>query len=208
MSDGLGTPPYKRVGYGAPENGPAPRERPGPGNGGTRSDATPTLFTVAEVARLWRDAMRDKSYRAFPIGLEAGHYLRAKRKRLTASSYRDYESCLDKLARYFADLEISDLEPPVGTQRLEEFLDAQWGESAGRTYNKNLSILRDFFKFHVLRGNLHGDPTLAIEPARKRDGIGRRSAATRYARSLPPRTRSATGSRCGCCSTTGYAKAH
>jgi hypothetical protein len=47
--------------------------------------------------------MKDKSYRAFPIGLEAGHYLRAKRKRLTKESYRDYEACLDKLARYFAD---------------------------------------------------------------------------------------------------------
>ena len=42
-------------------------------------------------------------------------------------------------------------------------------KSAGRTYNKNLSILRDFFKFQVLRGKLHGDPTLAIERARKRD---------------------------------------
>src|SRR5215469_5045887 len=34
--------------------------------------------------------------------------------------------------------------------------------------NKNLSILRDFFKFEVLRGKLHGDPTLPIERARKR----------------------------------------
>jgi integrase/recombinase XerC len=34
--------------------------------------------------------------------------------------------------------------------------------------NKNLSILRDFFKFHVLRGNLHGDPTLPIERAKTR----------------------------------------
>lgn len=66
-------------------------------------DAFSTLLTAAEVARLWRDAMKDKSYRAFPIGLEAGHYLRAKRKRLTKESYRDYEACLDKLARYFAD---------------------------------------------------------------------------------------------------------
>ena len=66
-------------------------------------------------------------------------------------------------------MEIGDLEPPVGTQQVEEFLDAQRGESAGRTYNKNLSILRDFFKFQVLRGKLHGDPTLAIERARKRD---------------------------------------
>ena len=62
----------------------------------------------------------------------------------------------------------SDFEPPIGTERLEEFLDRQWGERAGRTYNKNLSILRDFFKFHVLRGNLHGDPTLPIERAKKR----------------------------------------
>ena len=29
-------------------------------------------------------------------------------------------------------------------------------------------MLRDFFEFHIRRGNLHGDPTLAIERARKR----------------------------------------
>jgi hypothetical protein len=33
-------------------NGPAPPKRPGPGNGGSSSDATPTLLTVAEAARL------------------------------------------------------------------------------------------------------------------------------------------------------------
>ena len=149
-------------------NAPATPKRPGADIREASPECAETL-TLAAAARLLREAVKDKSYRAFPLGQEAGHYLRAKRKRLTASSYRDYESCLDKLARYFADLEIGDLEPPVGTQRLEEFLEAQWGESAGRTYNKNLSILRDFFKFQVLRGNLHGDPTLAIERARKRD---------------------------------------
>ena len=69
-----------------------------------------------------REAVKDKSYRAFPLGQEAGHYLRSKGKRLTKDSYRDYEACLDKLARYFADLELRDFEPPVGTERLEEFL--------------------------------------------------------------------------------------
>jgi integrase len=112
--------------------------------------------------------VKDKSYRALPLGLEAGHYLRAKRKRLAEASYRDYESILDKFARYFADLEITDLEPPVGTERLEEFLEFQWGDRSGRTYNKALSILREFFKFQVLRGKLHGDPTLPIERAKKR----------------------------------------
>jgi hypothetical protein len=33
-------------------------------------------------------------------------------------------------------LEIEDFAPPAGTERLEEFLDAQWGDSAPRTYNK------------------------------------------------------------------------
>jgi site-specific recombinase XerC len=64
-------------------------------------------------------------------------------------------------------LEISSFEPPVGTERVEEFLDEQWGHKAPRTYNKNLSILRDFFKWAVLRGKLHGDPTLAVQRARK-----------------------------------------
>ena len=197
----------KRVESGFHISGPAPRERPGPVTGGDSSDAVPTLLTAAEVARLWRDAMKDKSYRAFPLGLEAGHYLRAKRKRLTTSSYRDYESCLDKLARYFADLEIGDLEPPVGTQRVEDFLDAQWGESAGRTYNKNLSILRDFFKFQVLRGKPSRRPHAARSsgPA-SATSTGRRSPTTRSVRSSPPRTSCAIGSPSGCCLNYGLRK--
>lgn len=127
----------------------------------------PTM-SLAEAARIMREAVRDKSYQLTPLGQEIAGYLRVKRKRLTDSSYRDYESGLDKLARHFPDLEIADFEPPVGVQRIEEFLDAQWGAGAPRTYNKNLSILRDFFKFCVLREKLHGDPTLPVERARSR----------------------------------------
>jgi integrase/recombinase XerC len=126
-------------------------------------------LTLADAVRMMREAVKDKSYRQYPLGQEVDGYLWAKRKRLTVSSYRDYEGGLDKFVRYFCDLQIGDFEPPVGTRRLEEFLDAQWGNGAPRTYNKNLSILRDFFKFEVLRGEMHGDPTLAIERARSRD---------------------------------------
>jgi integrase len=129
---------------------------------------TATLQEVREAWMIVADAMKDKSYRAFPLGQEAGHYLRWKRKRLTPPSYRSYEACLDKLARDFPVYELVDFEPPVGTERLEEFLDGRWGDGAGRTYNKNLSILRDFFKWARLHGRLHGDPTLAIERARGR----------------------------------------
>ena len=129
---------------------------------------TVDTLTLAQAARIMREAMRDKSYQAFPLGQDVAGYLYAKRKRLTPASYRDYEGGLDKFVRYFPDLVLADFEPPVGTRRVEEFLDGQYGDQAPRTYNKNLSILRDFFKYAVLRGELHGDPTLAIERARAR----------------------------------------
>jgi integrase/recombinase XerC len=137
-----------------------------PTRGGVPARGAPP--TLAEAARLIREAVRDKSYQLTPIGADAAGYLRAKRKRLTESSYRDYESCLDKLARHFLDLQIEDFEPPTGTERIEEFLDALWGSGAPRTYNKNLSIIKDFFRFQIVRGRLHGDPTLLIERARSR----------------------------------------
>jgi integrase/recombinase XerC len=134
------------------------------------ADATPAL-TLAAAQRIVREAMRDKTYQLLPMGMEAAAYLRMKRKRLTKGSYRKYESALDKLARYFPDLEPKDFEPPVGTQRLEEFMDAHWGPERAqpRTYNSNLSVIKDFFKHLAARGELAGDPTLAIERAKARD---------------------------------------
>lgn len=130
---------------------------------------TPTALTFPEAARIVREGVRDKTYELCPVGEEIASYLRAKRKRLTDSSYLDRESSLDKLARHFPDLRIEDFEPQAGTERVEEFLDAQWGKSASGTYNKNLSYLREFFRFEIQRERLHGDPTLLIESARKGD---------------------------------------
>lgn len=121
------------------------------------------------AARLLRERMKNKAYRAYELGQEAGAYLRWKRGRITDATYRDYESCLDKFARHYPDLALTDFEPPVGIERLEEFLDRQWGDSAPRTYNKNLSVVKDFFKWAVLKGKLHGDPSLPLVPHKKRD---------------------------------------
>lgn len=114
-----------------------------------------------------REAVRDKSYRAYPMGGEAGAYLRWKRGTIMPATYRTYESILDKVARAFPDLEITDFEPPVGTERLEEFMDSQWGGHATGTYNTCLAILSDFFKWAVLKGKLHGDPTLPMRRRKK-----------------------------------------
>lgn len=68
---------------------------------------------LVQLAPLIRDAMKDKSYQLTPIGMQVAAYLQAKRKRLSDESYRDYESGLDKLARYFPDLRAEDFEPPT-----------------------------------------------------------------------------------------------
>lgn len=71
-------------------------------------DATATLQALQVAARVQREAVKNKAYRAFPLGQEAGAYLRQNRGRLLTNTYKTYESCLDKLARYFADLELAD----------------------------------------------------------------------------------------------------
>lgn len=131
---------------------------------------TVSMMTLAEAARIVREASRDKSYQLTPLGAEVAAYLRHKRKRLADTSYRGYESSLDKLARHFADLELSDFEPPVGSERIEEYLDAHWGSNhKPGTYNTNHAITADFFKWAARTGRLHGNPMLMVERARKRE---------------------------------------
>jgi hypothetical protein len=92
-------------------------------------------LTLATAARMMRDALRDRSYRATPLGLEVARYYRWKKNEwgATAETLRDYEAVLAKLALDHADLELADFEPPVGTERLHEFIDARWAsERRGR----------------------------------------------------------------------------
>jgi integrase len=115
------------------------------------------------------DAIKDKSFLDLPMGQEVGRYLRAKRKELTESSYRGYESCLHKLALQFAYLEPKDLELPVGGERIEEWMDQRWGESSPGTYNVNHSILSDFFKWQVQHRRMRSNPMDLVGRARKRE---------------------------------------
>ena len=123
---------------------------------------------LPEATRIVREAMKDKGYRAYPLGGEWAAFMRWGRGSWTKTTYRDYESCGDKLARHFVDLELADFEPPVGVERLEEFLDALWGERAPGTYNKNLTILQQFFGWAVTKGKLHGDPSRQLRRRKRR----------------------------------------
>lgn len=125
-------------------------------------------LTRVAAAEMLRDMARDQSWMQTPLGRDVLAYLRAKRKRLTPASYRTYESVLATFALHFYGLRLEDFEPPLGVERLEEFLDDRWGSMSARGYNRNLSIFRDYFKFHARRERMHGDPTLPIERAKAR----------------------------------------
>lgn len=134
-------------------------------------DATPTLQALAFAARVQREAMKDKSYRSTPIGLEVGRDYRWKKNEwgATAETMCDYEAILGKLALDHADLEVSSFKPPVGTELLREFIDNRWGERTARTRAKVISVLPHFFGWAVREGRLHGNPALPIFRPRRRD---------------------------------------
>jgi integrase/recombinase XerD len=120
---------------------------------------------------MMREALRDRSYRSTPLGLEVARYYRWKKNEwgATAGTLRDYEAILAKLALDHADLELADFAPPVGTERLREFIDARWGDRTPRTRAKVISVLRDFFSWAVRERGLPGNPATPIFRPRKRD---------------------------------------
>ena len=164
------------VKWGGQGQSPAPRKRPGHGTREVSPGCTPTLQALADAARIVRDAMRDKSYRSTPIGLEVGRYVRWKRSEWGAqpNTMLVYEQILAKFALHHADLELVDFAPPVGTERVREFLGHHWGEAKASTRARNLAVVRDFFRWAVRERGLAGDPTAAITSPRRR-GTERRA---------------------------------
>lgn len=132
---------------------------------------TESQLTLAGAAQMMREAVKDKSYRSTPLGLEVAHFMRWFRNEYgaTTETLRDYESILAKLAIEHADLELADFEPPIGTTRLREFIDRRWGEATPRTRKKVRAVLMSFFKWAQAEFKIHGNPVVAIRSPRLRD---------------------------------------
>lgn len=126
---------------------------------------------LARAARVQRDAIKDKSYRATPLGLEVARYIRWKRSEwgATAETIRDYEAILAKTAVFFADLDLPDFEPPVGQERLRECWDHHWGGRAARTRSKVRSVWVDFFDWACRERGLNGNPARVLASPKRRD---------------------------------------
>ena len=118
-----------------------------------------------------REAVKDRSYRATPLGLEVARYYRWKKNEwgATADTLRDYEAILARLALFFADLELQDFAPPIGTERLRDCWEHYWGERSPRTRAKVRSVWVDFFEWAVRERGLHGNPARALSRPKVRD---------------------------------------
>jgi site-specific recombinase XerC len=159
---------------------------------------------------MMREALQDRSYRATPLGLEVARYYRWKKNEwgATADTLRDYEAILAKLALDHADLELSDFEPPIGTERLRELIDNRWGDRTPRTRAKVISVLRDFFSWAVRERGLTANPATPIFRPRKRE-VARGTFTPKYAAKViasQPRQRDRVALAC-CCSGSDCARA-
>ncbi len=107
-----------------------------------RGSLRPTALTLAEAALMMRAAVKDKSYRATPVGLLVGRYLRWFRNEwgATVTTIRDYEAVLARMS-----LTLADKDPlEVTVDDLRDVIDL-WADREARTRAKVTSIVRAFW---------------------------------------------------------------
>jgi len=107
-----------------------------------QSEVRPTALSLSEAAATLRTAMRDRSYRATPVGELVGRYVRWLRNEwgATPSTVRDYEAVLARMS-----LTLADREPlTVTVDDLRDVIDL-WADREARTRGKVTSIIRSFW---------------------------------------------------------------
>jgi integrase/recombinase XerC len=124
---------------------------------------TPATLTLAGAARIIREAVKDKSYRATPLGLLVGRYLRWFRNEwgATASTIRDYESILARMSLALADKESLE----VSVEDLRDVIDL-WAEREARTRAKVTSIIRAFWGWAEDQGHVPFSPAAKLRRPR------------------------------------------
>lgn len=159
------------LGTAALEIGPALSRQPGPRQQGASPAAddivlTPeTLAFVARVREAQRELVKDKSYRATPIGGEVGRFLRKLRwDNAAENTLLSYESTLSKLAYDYAHKEPADLT----LEDLRDFLDERWGESKVTTRRQRLAAVKSFFEFLADERGLELNPVAKIKPPKQK----------------------------------------
>jgi integrase/recombinase XerC len=127
-------------------------------------------LTLREAALMLEAAVRDKSYRAAPLGAEVGRFLRYLRSARDAapSTLVDYESTLARFAAEHAHLELADFGDAQGAERVLDFVARHWEHAAPGTRRKALATLSSFFDWAVRFDRLAANPVRRIDRPRRR----------------------------------------
>jgi integrase/recombinase XerC len=123
----------------------------------------PTALTLAEAAQMMRRAVKNKSYRATPIGLLVGKYLRWFRNEwgATESTIRDYELVLARMA-----LTLADKDPlEVTVEDLRDVIDL-WADREARTRAKVTSVIRSFWAWAEEQDQVPFSPAVKLRRPR------------------------------------------
>jgi site-specific recombinase XerD len=133
------------------------------------SDALLTPEALAFAARVreaQRGEVKDKSYRATPIGGEVGRFLRSLRwSDASENTILSYETTLSRLSSDFAHRELHD----VTLDDLREFLDDHWGESAPATRRQRLAAVKSFFAWAQSERGIPEHPIARVRPPKVTD---------------------------------------
>jgi site-specific recombinase XerD len=115
-----------------------------------------TSITVAEAARVLHEAVRDKSYRATPLGQLVGRYLRwARNERglVSKTTVRAYEYVLARMSVTLAHLEPDE----VTLDDLRNVIDF-WADREPQTRANATSALRSFWRWAEEEGHVERSP--------------------------------------------------
>lgn len=126
---------------------------------------------LAEATRIVREATRDHSYRATPVGQEVGRFMRALRwSGHSPNTISNYETTLSKLSEMYADFDsLERFAAPDGTELVRDFLDKYWADSSIATRANRLAAVKSFFNWGVGEGRLGFNPATSIKSPRVRN---------------------------------------
>jgi site-specific recombinase XerC len=140
---------------------------------GRSGDVTTLALQIRQAAPMLRAngpiyerAIKDKTYRQFPVGQDVARYLRAIRwSDYANSTLLAYEETGARLALDHADYEngLSDFCQPAGTELLRDFLDRHWGGKRASTRARHTSALRSLFAWAVGEGRIGWNPAAPIK---------------------------------------------
>jgi hypothetical protein len=130
------------------------------------------IATLQLAARIQREAVKNKAYRAFPLGSEVRRFLQAKRieRSVRPATIDSYESVLAKFAFRHADLESLEpfSHPQEGPALIIEFLDHHWGDADEATMKHRMSVLGSFFEWAYRTDRITANPMGRVQRPRRR----------------------------------------